>query len=186
MEHQFDLVRILLGEADTANLSFYLEIVLRTLVMYLYTIFLARMVGQGAIGQIGPFEFVLVVAIGSAAGDPMFYPEVGLLQGLLVITVVIVLHRVTGFLLQRNKKLENKIEGGPLCVIEEGAVLEHKLGSGSLTERELFTLLRQEGVRDIGEIEVAFFETNGRLSIFRRPAAKRRKVRTTMPGSERE
>ena len=186
MEYQFELSRILIGEAETAHWAFYLEVVLRTLVMYLYTIFLARMVGQGAIGQIGPFEFVLVIAIGSAAGDPMFYPEVGLLQGILVITVVILLHRATGYILQRNKALETRIEGGPLCVIEKGAVLEHKLGSGSLTERELFTLLRQEGVRDIGEVEVAFFETNGRLSIFRRPAAKRRKVRTTMPGSEEE
>ena len=186
MEYQFDMVRILFGDTDTADWAFYLEIVLRTLVMYLYTIFLARMVGQGAIGQIGPFEFVLVVAIGSAAGDPMFYPEVGLMQGILVITVVILLHRATGFVLQRNKALENKIEGGPMLVVEDGTVLRKKLGSGSLTERELFTLLRQQGVRDVGEIEVAYFETNGRLSIFRRPAAKRRKVRTTMPGSEEE
>lgn len=186
MDYQFDLIRILFGDDKTADWAFYIEVVLRTLVMYLYTIFLARMVGQGAIGQIGPFEFVLVIAIGSAAGDPMFYPEVGLLQGLLVITVVILLHRATGYVLQRNKALENKIEGGPLCVIEKGAILEHKLGSGSLTERELFTLLRQEGVRDTGEVEVAFFETNGRLSIFRRPEGKQRKVRTTMPGSEQE
>ncbi len=118
MQHHFDLARIFLGDSDTANVPFYFEIVLRTLVMYLYTIFLARMVGQGAIGQIGPFEFVLVIAVGSAAGDPMFYPEVGLLQGILVITVMILLHRATGFVLQRNKTLEDKIEGGPLCVVE--------------------------------------------------------------------
>ncbi len=62
----------------------------------------------------------------------------------------------------------------------------NKLGSGSLTERELFTLLRLEGIRDTGEIDCAFFETNGSLSIFRRPASKRRKVRTTMPGVEQE
>ncbi len=186
MDHQFDLFRILFGGDDTANLPFYFEIVLRTLVMYLYTIFLARMVGQGAIGQIGPFEFVLVIAVGSAAGDPMFYPEVGLLQGILVITVMILLHRASGFVLQRHRKLEKTIEGGPLRVIEDGRILERKLGSGSLTERELFTLLRLEGIRDTGEVDCAFFETNGHLSIFRQPAAKRRKVRTTMPGDDEE
>jgi hypothetical protein len=60
MEYSFDLTRILLGSIETAHPVFYLEVILRTIVMYLYTIFLARMVGQGGIGQIGPFEFVLV------------------------------------------------------------------------------------------------------------------------------
>ena len=106
MEPSFDLGRILFGEEETAQLVFYLEVVFRTIVMYLYTIFLSRMVGQGGVGQIGPFEFVLVIAIGSAAGDPMFYPEVGLLQGILVITVVILMHRATVFILHRHKRLE--------------------------------------------------------------------------------
>ena len=78
METGSEIQRILLGEAETATVIFYLEVILRTIIMYLYTIFLSRMVGQGGVGQIGPFEFVLVIAVGSAAGDPMFYPDVGL------------------------------------------------------------------------------------------------------------
>lgn len=178
---QQEIWRILFGEADTANLAFYLEIIFRTLVMYLYTIFLARMVGQGGMGQIGPFEFVLVIAVGSAAGDPMFYPEVGLFQGIVVITVVIVLHRVTGFVFNRFHKLEDAIEGKPLLVVEDGRIREEALGSGTVTERELMALLRLEGVRDTGEVEVAFFETSGKLSLFRRSAAKAKKVKTTIP-----
>jgi uncharacterized membrane protein YcaP (DUF421 family) len=181
MEYSFDLTRILLGSIETAHPVFYLEVILRTIVMYLYTIFLARMVGQGGIGQIGPFEFVLVIAVGSAAGDPMFYPDVGLLQGLLVITVVIVLHRATGFLFQRHKNLELTVEGNPLMVVREGKIREDVLGSGTLTERELLALLRLNGVRNIGEVECAFFEPNGRLSVFRYPARRRRKGRATIP-----
>lgn len=178
---QDEIWRILFGEAETANLLFYLEIIFRTIVMYLYTIFLARMVGQGGIGQIGPFEFVLVIAIGSAAGDPMFYPEVGLFQGILVITVVILLHRLTGFIFNRHHRLEDAIEGKPLLVVEDGRVCDEALGSGTVTERELMALLRLEGVRDTGEVECAFFETSGRLSLFRRSAAKVKKVKSTIP-----
>ena len=181
MDQTFDISRILFGADETANLLFYAEIVLRTVVMYAYTIFLSRMVGQGGVGQIGPFEFVLVIAIGSAAGDPMFYPEVGLLQGILVITVVILLHRITTFVLHRHKRLETVLEGGPILVVKDGAIVEEKLGSGTLTERELMALLRIEGVRDTGELECALFEPNGRLSVFRLPEAERRSVRSTMP-----
>jgi uncharacterized membrane protein YcaP (DUF421 family) len=181
MENWSDLYRIFLGEADTANAPFYLEVVLRTVVMYLYTIFLARMVGQGGIGQIGPFEFVLVIAVGSAAGDPMIYPDVGLLQGILVITVVILLHRATGYVLERNRRLEDAVEGRPLLVIEHGGVREKALGSGSVTRRELFSLLRSAGIRDTGEVERAYLEPSGDLSLFRYSGGKTRQGETTLP-----
>ena len=162
-----EVYRIIFGDVETANVAFYLEIVFRTLVMYLYTLVLARMVGQGAIGQIGPFEFVLVIAVGSAAGDPMFYPEVGLLQGILVITVVILFHRATGFIFSRHHKLERAVEGLPLLVLQDGRIRQKALGSGTLTEDELLSLLRLAGVRSTGEVEYAFFETSGKLSVFR-------------------
>jgi len=167
MDYSFDPIRILLGDAETQNALFFVEIVLRTTIMYIYTIFLSRMVGHDAIGQIGPFEFVLVIAVGSAAGDPMFYPEVGLLQGILVITVVVLLHRLTGALLQRSHKMERIVEGSPALVVEDGDIRREALGSGGLSERELFALLRIEGVRDLGEVERAYFENNGRISVFR-------------------
>lgn len=178
---QDEIIRILFGEAETAQPLFYLEIVFRTLVMYLYTIFLARMVGQGGIGQIGPFEFVLVIAVGSAAGDPMFYPDVGLFQGILVITVVIVLHRLTGFVFSRSRRLEDKVEGLPVRMVENGRIVEGSLGSGTLSERELMAMLRVAGVRDLGEVEHAFLETSGKLSVFWREEGKGKAVKSTLP-----
>lgn len=178
---QDEIIRILFGEAETADPWFYAEIVFRTLVMYLYTIFLARMVGHDAIGQVGPFEFVLVIAVGSAAGDPMFYPEVGLFQGILVITVVILLHRATGAIVARSSRVESVVEGDPVLVVEEGLIREDALGSGALSLRELLALLRVEGVRDVGEVEAAYFENNGKLSVFRYPDGKARQSRPTTP-----
>jgi uncharacterized membrane protein YcaP (DUF421 family) len=162
-----DLHRILFGEADTATLFFFIEIVFRTIVMYVYTVFLARLVGKGGIGQIGPFEFVLVIAVGSAAGDPMIYPDVALLHGIAAITVVILLHRLTTSLLNRHRRLEHRLEGEPLLVVDHGTVCEDRLGAGALTKRELFSLLRQAGVRHTGEVEYAWFEPSGHLSVFR-------------------
>jgi uncharacterized membrane protein YcaP (DUF421 family) len=111
----------------------------------------------------------------------MFYPDIGLLQGILVITVVIVLHRATGALLQRSKKAESIVEGDPTLVVEGGKIVESSLGSGGLSERELMALLRIEGVRDIGEVERAYFENNGRISVFRRPSGKAKRSKSTFP-----
>lgn len=186
MEWREEILRLLFGGEDTQSFIFFAEVLLRTIVMYCYTLFLTRMVGQGGIGQIGPFEFVLVIAVGSSAGDPMFYPDVGLLTGIFVITVVIILHRFTGFVLHRFQSLEIVIEGNPLLVVSEGKICPERLGSGTLTERELLALLRLNGVRDTGELEMAFFEPNGRLSVFRYEETDRRQIQKTVPDDAKE
>ncbi len=183
-----ELHRIFFGEADTATVFFFIEIVFRTVVMYVYTIFLARLVGKGGIGQIGPFEFVLVIAVGSAAGDPMIYPDVALLHGIAAITVVILLHRLTTAVLNRHRRLEHRLEGEPLLVVDNGTVREEQLGAGALTKRELFALLRQAGIRHTGEIEYAWFEPSGHLSVFRRRGAGEAEAEaegvSTFPGND--
>ena len=176
-----EVIRIFFGEPDTAKLAFFAEIIFRTLVMYFYTIFLARMVGQGAVGQLGPFEFVLVIAVGSAAGDPMIYPDVALLHGILAITVVVLLHRATAAFLNRHKRFEEKLEGGPLLVVDHGKVIDDALGAGTLTRRELMALLRLEGVRHTGEIQYAWFEPLGRVSIFRVEGERSEQGISTLP-----
>ena len=177
-----EITRIFFGEADTATFIFFAEIVFRTIVMYFYTILLARLVGQGSVGQLGPFEFVLVIAVGSAAGDPMIYPDVALLHGIGAITVVILLHRATQHVLNRHGRLEEKLEGAPLLVVDHGTVIESALGSGTLTKRELFALLRLDGIRHTGEVERAWFEPLGRLSVFR-VDGERVAGETTLPES---
>lgn len=69
----FDLQRMLIGDAPPL---FFLEILVRTLVIYAYTLLLLRWLGSRTIGQLSTVEFVLVIALGSAVGDAMFYPEV--------------------------------------------------------------------------------------------------------------
>lgn len=184
MEQGFDLYRTLLGGPETATLVFYAEIVLRTMVMYLYTILLARVVGHDAIGQLGPFEFVLVIAVGSAAGDPMLYPDVGLLQGIAVITVVMVLHRATGYATARWRKVEKVVQGDPIQVVSDGRVLDDAIGMGLLTRGELMAQLRLKGVADTGELEAAYLETNGQVSVFRRAPAQRGEAESTLPGPD--
>ena len=88
--YTFDLQRILFGDAP---LLFALEIALRTAIMLVYSMFLLRLLGRRGLAQLSLFEFVLIIALGSAVGDPMFYPNVPVLHGLIVITVVVLIER---------------------------------------------------------------------------------------------
>ena len=171
---------MLLG--DATGFLYLLEIAFRTAVMYLYALVFARFVGKRAVGQISPFEFILIIVISSAAGDPMFYRHVPLTHGILVLTVVLLLHRAMSFVTIRSERGEDVLEGEPLLVVEDGAVIASALGAGTLSRRELMSLLRQQGIEDVGEVDKAFFEPGGQLSLFQANQSEQKKTESTLPG----
>ncbi|TFL16252.1 DUF421 domain-containing protein [Jannaschia formosa] len=175
----FDWQRMLLG--DQLGFLFLLEIVFRTVVMYGYALVFARMIGKRGVGQVSPFEFILIIIISSAAGDPMFYGDVPLLHGMLVLTVVMSLHWLVSSLTDRSERAEDVMEGEPVLVVQDGQIEERALGSGTLSRRELLMQLRQQGVRDVGEVEQAYFEPDGKISVLQAPQDKQRKVESTLP-----
>ena len=176
----FDWHRILIG--DQASTLLFLEIAFRTVVMYGYALIFARFIGKRGIGQISPFEFIVIIIISSAAGDPMFYAHVPLSHGMLVLTVIIVLHRAVSVVTDRSERAEDVLEGEPVLVIRDGTILEERLRSGALSRRELLMKLRQQGIRDVGDVERAFFEPNGQVSVFQAPDDRRKRSESTAPG----
>jgi uncharacterized membrane protein YcaP (DUF421 family) len=175
----FDWHRIFFGEGT--SVLFLLEIAFRTTVMYLYALIFARFVGKRSVGQISPFEFIMIIVISSAAGDPMFYAHVPLLYGIVVLTVVMLLHRGMSAFTDKSERGEDLLEGEPILVIEDGHVIETAIGRGTISRRELMSQLRQQGIDDVGEVEKAFFEPSGVFSVFQAAQDKRKKTQSTMP-----
>ena len=176
----FDWHRMFLG--DAAGFLYLLEIAFRTAVMYLYALVFARFVGKRSVGQISPFEFIMIIVISSAAGDPMFYHNVPLIHGILVLTVVMLLHRAMSIVTDRSERGEDVLEGEPVLIIENGSVVASALGAGTLSRRELMSQLRQQGIQDVGEVEKAFFEPSGKLSLFQASQDKKKQTESTLPG----
>lgn len=151
----FDLRRMLIGDQP---LLFLLEIVFRTFVIYAYTLLLLRWLGSRAIGQLSTVEFLLVIALGSAVGDAMFYPEVPLLHALVVVTLVVLANKGLDVLMARSKKAERAIDGKPEEAIRDGVICGTFLSSTSLSTSELFQQLREKGVEHLGQVDHAYVE----------------------------
>lgn len=155
---------MLLG--DEAPL-FLLEIAFRTVVIYVYALVLLRWLGSRTIGQLSTIEFLLVIALGSAVGDAMFYPDVPLLHAILVITVVVVANKGLDMVIARSPRAERAIDGAPEEAIRDGVVCKGFLNGNSLSRNELFQQLREHGVEQLGEVAHAYLETDGALTIFK-------------------
>ncbi|GGL84291.1 DUF421 domain-containing protein [Deinococcus aerolatus] len=160
----FDWQRIWLGDAPPL---FMLEIVFRTAVIFLWLLLLLRMTGKRGLTQLSALELVIVIALGSAAGDPLFYPEVPLLHAMLALALVVAFQRILTRLVVRSERVETFVEGVPVELVRDGVFDLSALHRSNLSRDDLFERLRVEGVAQLGEIRRAYFEQDGNLTIFR-------------------
>lgn len=167
----FDIGRMLLGDEPPL---FLLEIAFRTVIIYGYTLVLIRWIGSRSIAQLSLVEFLLVIALGSAVGDAMFYPDVPLLHCIAVITVVVLLDKALSYAVARNPRLEDAIEGKSIEVVRDGLIHCPALESMNVGHDELFEQLRLRDVEQLGEVKAAYLETNGMISVFKEPDEKAR------------
>ncbi|UWX61838.1 DUF421 domain-containing protein [Chryseobacterium oranimense] len=146
--------------------SFLLEIILRTAIMFLAIIIGLRVLGKRGVKQLSIFELVVIIGLGSAAGDPMFNKDVGIISSILVFIIIILLYSIVTYFIGRSKKFEKLVEGSSICLIRDGEFSIDNFKKENLGSDEFFAELRLKGVSQLGQIEMAIVETSGEISIF--------------------
>ena len=157
----FDLQRMFLGDLSP---WFLLEVAFRTTFMFAYTLILVRLTGKRGMGEVTPFELLLVVALGSAVGDPMFYPDVPLFHAMLVVAVIVLLQQAMSVMLDHSKTAERMLESTSTRLVADGVIDLPAMRAEHFSNEELFMLLREEGVEQLGQVKRAYLEPSGRLS----------------------
>lgn len=179
----FEWERLLFGVQPPLYL---LEIILRIVVIYLFGVFYLRVGGKRDLHPLTAFDLLIIIALGSAVGDSLFYPEVPIAYGIVVTAVVLTLHRVVSLLQARSPRAHDFIAGQARLVIRDGRILDDAVRKEVLARDELLSLLREHGVRNTGEVERAYLELSGQLGILRFPNGMHREGESTLPqqGSE--
>ena len=159
----FDLQRMLIDEFP---LSFLLEVIVRACFAFAAVFLFLKSSGRRGIRQLSLFELVVILTLGSAAGDVSFYHDVPLLPVAMVFITLLALYRFTVFAMTRSKRLEAWIDGRPITVIKDGLYELRSLGKLNISANELFMELRQQGGEHLGQIRLAILETDGDVSLF--------------------
>lgn len=163
--------------------SFLMETAFRTFVMFTLVLVGLTILGKRGVKQLSVFELVVIIGLGSAAGDPMFYKDVGLLPAFVVFIIVISLYVLVTYLVGRNKKFEHLVEGKPDLLVNEGVFAIENFQKEALGQDEFFAELRLRGVSQLGQVQTALIETNGGISIFFYPPEKVKYGLPIMPDS---
>jgi len=166
---QIDWTKVLIGEEDW---PFLLEIAVRTFAMYIIILIGLRLLGKRGVGQLSVFELVVIISLGSAAGDPMFYREVGMLVPVVIFTIVVCSYRLTTYFTAKSSEFDNLVEGKAAYLIREGEFSIGNFSKEGLAYDEFFSELRQYSISHLGQVETAIIETSGAISVYFYPDEK--------------
>lgn len=141
------------------------ELVARALVVYMFLILLLRITGKRQIGQLSPFDLVLLLILSNAVQNSMNAGDNSLVGGLISAVTLVAINYLVGLITFKSKKLEEVIEGRPQLLIYEGRLFEEVMTDAKLTRHELDSTLRQSGYFAIKDVKLAILEPNGTVSV---------------------
>lgn len=159
----FDLQRMAFNDVPP---DFLLEVAVRSLYTFILVFLFLKITGRRGVRQMSLFEVLIILTLGSAAGDVAFYHDVPMLPVFVVFITLACLYRLVMWLMNHSEKLEGLFEGKAKIIIEDGKFAWEKMQSQNMTEFEFFMELRLHSVEHLGQVRLAILETNGQISVY--------------------
>ena len=142
-----------------------LQIVARTVIIYLVILVGLRLAGKREIGQMTVFDLVVLLLIANAVQNAMVGPDNSLTGGVLAAVVLLIMNAVIAKIRLRSPSLRRLVEGSPTLLVLHGEILAKNMQSEGLDQDTLEAALREHGVSDLNEVEMAVLEIDGSISV---------------------
>ena len=141
------------------------EFVIRAGIVYFFVLAVLHFTGKRQIGQLAPFDLVLLLILANAVQNAMNAGDNSLVGGLISAASIVSLNYFVGLLAFKSKTVELIIEGRPQILIHNGELFEDVLKREKLSRHELMAALRGAACDNIEDVRIAVLENNGRISV---------------------
>ena len=143
--------------------------VIRTILLYIVIILAIRIMGKRQIGELQTSELVVTLLISDIAAIPMQNTEQSLLSGIVPILILIVCEIIISLLMLKRAGFRRIICGKPIVIISDGKINQTEMHQLRMSPEDLSEELRQQGIFNIEDVGFAIVETNGKLSVLKKP-----------------
>jgi uncharacterized membrane protein YcaP (DUF421 family) len=147
------------------DLPHWSEFVIRAVVVYFFLLVLLRLTGKRQVGQLAPFDLVLLLVLSNAVQNSMNGGDNSITGGMILASTLIATNSFVGWLAYRSKTVESWIEGRPVILVHDGRIDHASLRQVQMTTHELAAALRQEGHAGPETVRFAVLENTGKISV---------------------
>ena len=118
----------------------------RTAIVYIVIVIALRLFGKRAAGQLSTLNLVVLLIVANAVQNAMVGENTTLIGGLLAAAVILGLDLALNRIADRWRPLREWLDGVPSLLVENGVVDAAALREEGVSDRELATALRQNGL----------------------------------------
>lgn len=141
--------------------------VYRTLFFYFFIMISYRLMGKREIGQLGVIDLIVSILIAELVAISIENINEPLVLTVAPITILVLIEILFAFISVKSRKFRNLLDGKPSIIINKGIINYKEMIKQRYSLDDLLLSLRQNNIKSIEDVEYAFLETNGKLSIFK-------------------
>lgn len=143
-----------------------MEMVLRAAAIYLILLIIFKIAGRRTLMQLTNFDLILLLIISEATQQAMLSTDYSVTGSMLTIVALVSIDILFGYIKKKFAQAENFLDGTPVIVVENGAVIAEKMKLVNISVDDILLAARQHhGIYELKAIKFAILERNGQISI---------------------
>lgn len=148
------------------NVEIYWEILFRTIFLYIFVLIVFRLMGKREVGELSIMDLVVFVLIAECVAFALEDLKKPIFQHIFPIIILLAIQYLNSLLTLKNKKVRDLIDGDPSLIVRDGVINQEEMRKQRYNLDDLFQQMREERIPSVQQIDYAFLEPSGKLSIF--------------------
>ena len=152
------------------------EIILRTFVVYVTVLVLLRTAGKRELGQMTPFDLVVILVIANAVQNAMTGGDNSLIGGVIAAATLTFVNIGVGRWGARVPFFDRLVRSEPTLLLQDGKPIKANLAKERVDIAELEMAAREHGIAELSQVAAAVLEEDGSISIIPKEGGKVHKM----------
>ena len=142
-------------------------VLFRTIFFYFFVLLAYRIMGKREIGQLGVIDLIVSILIAELVAISIEETESPIYLTIVPIAMLVILEIVFAFISIKSRRFRTVFDGKPSLIICNGKINYKVMIKQRYSLDDLLISLRQQGIKELDNVEYAFLEPNGELSVFK-------------------
>jgi uncharacterized membrane protein YcaP (DUF421 family) len=136
---------------------------------YIALVFFVRISGKRTLSKMNAFDLIVTISLGSTLASSLLSNNVALAQALLAFALLILMQFIVTWLSVRSAMVRHLVKAEPSLLLYRGQFLRSVMKTERVTEGEIRTAIREQGIANVEDVEAVVLETDGSLTALRIP-----------------
>jgi uncharacterized membrane protein YcaP (DUF421 family) len=145
-----------------------MDIAIRAIVLYVFVVFMLRVVGRRELSSLGPVDLVMLIVLGDAVQQGLTQDDYSVTGAVIAVTTIAAMQLLSSYVSFRSRRARKVLEGEPIVIVQDGKLLEDNLRRERMTADEVAEEMRLQQIADFDEVQWAIVENNGQISFIKK------------------